>query len=73
MEEEIQEQLEKIYEIPIIVKFIDFRIYKIIFNVGVKIGEINYKYEGLSTLNYNVENIVKLIDKEIVKLFKRGE
>lgn len=31
MEEEIQEQLEKIYEIPIIVKFIDFRIYKIIF------------------------------------------
>ncbi len=71
MEEEIQEELEKIYTIPIEVKWRDFRIYDVYFTIDKNVGSITFIYNVQSTKDYNISNICQKIDNEIVKIFKK--
>ena len=71
MEEEIQDELEKIYTIPIEVKWRDFRIYDVYFTINKKVGSIAFIYDVQSTKEYNISNICQKIDNEIVKNFKK--
>lgn len=71
MEEEIQDELEKIYTIPIEVKWRDFRIYDVYFTINKNVGSIAFIYDVQSTKEYNISNICEKIDKEIVKVFKK--
>lgn len=73
MEEEIQEALENIYNIPIKVKWRDFRIYDIEIKISNHLINISIVYDAQSTKDYNISNIVQKIDKEIPKIFKKGE
>lgn len=70
MEEELEEELEKIYNIPITVKFEDFRIYNIIFLINKNRKEIKIIYDFHLTKDNNIKIISEKIDKEIVKIFK---
>ena len=70
MEEELEEELEKLYNIPITVKFEDFRIYKIIFSINKNRKEIIIIYDFHLTFDNNIKIISEKIDKEIVKIFK---
>lgn len=70
MEEELKEELEKIYNIPITVKFEDFRIYNIIFSINKNRKEIKIIYDFHLTIDNNIKIISEKIDKEIVKIFK---
>lgn len=71
MEEEIQEELEKIYTIPIEVKWRDFRIYDVYFTINKNVESIVFIYDTQSTKDYNISNIIQKIDNEIVKNFKK--
>lgn len=71
MEEEIQDELEKIYTIPIEVKWRDFRIYDVYFTVNKNIKSIAFIYNVQSTLESNISNVCQKIDNEIVKNFKK--
>ena len=73
MEEEIQESLENIYNIPIEVKWRDFTIYDIEIKISIHLINISIIYDTRSTKDCNISNIVQKIDKEIPKIFKKGE
>ena len=77
MEQEILEELKKIYkDCKIDVQFIDFRKYKI--NVDFELNgyitkhiEIIYDYNVNFTKDYNISIILYRIDKQIINAFKR--
>lgn len=74
MEEQIKEELEKVYRcIEIEVNFIDFGNYEIIIKDDKKdeIDSFMYKYNVNYTLELNVSIIIDTIDKIILKLFKK--
>ena len=74
MEEQIKEELEKVYRyIEIEVNFIDFGNYEIIIKDDKKdeIDSFMYKYNVNYTLEFNVSIIIDTIDKIILKLFKK--
>lgn len=73
MEEEIQDELEKIYTIPIEVKWRDFRIYDVYFTINRNVGSIAFIYDMQSTKDHNITNICQKIDNEIVKMYKKEE
>lgn len=70
---EIQDELEKIYTIPIEVKWRDFRIYDVYFTINRNVGSIAFIYDMQSTKDYNISNICQKIDNEIVKMYKKEE
>ena len=72
MDEEIKDELEKIYMFPIEVEFIDFRQYKITGSVDMQNFSVIIIYDSTATLNANINNIVYKIDNEIIKLFKKA-
>lgn len=78
MEQEILDELEKIYDnCKIEVEFVDFRLYKIKFEIHLLNGEHHiiyiYKWDINSTKNYNLSKICYNIDNEIKKIFKKEE
>ena len=74
MEQEILEELEKIYKnIKIKVEFIDFRKYKIILEFTINKCEFIYTYNVNFTKDYNISIICYNIDKQIIKYFKKEE
>lgn len=73
MEEDLQEKLEEIYNLVIKVKFQDFRLYEIVIGQYKNVIHIIYQYDVRMTIDSNIEQIVKKIDYEIVKNFKKGK
>lgn len=74
MEQEILEELEKIYRnIKIEVEFVDFRKYKIILGFNINKCEFEYTYNVNFTKDYNISIICYNIDKQIIKYFKKEE
>ena len=74
MEQEILEELEKIYKnFKIEVEFIDFRKYKIILEIDTKKCEFEYVYNVNFTKNYNISIICYNIDKKIIEYYKKRE
>lgn len=72
MQETIQDKLEDIYENVIFeVEKKTLNKFYIIIEVNNKRTMISYLYDYDFTLDYNVEMIIKRIDNEIGKLFRR--
>lgn len=72
MEDDLQEKLEEIYNLDIKVTFQDFRVYEIVVTGQYKdIIKIVYQYDVRMTIDANIEEIVKKIDYEIAKIFKK--
>lgn len=74
LEDNLQEKLEEIYNLDIKVTFQDFRLYEIVVTGQYKdIIKIVYQYDVRMTIDANIEQIVKKIDYEIAKIFKKGK
>lgn len=74
MEQEILEELEKIYRnIKIEVEFVEFRKYKIILEIDTNRCEFLYTYNVNFTKDYNISIICYNINKQIIKYYKKEE
>lgn len=72
MNEQIQDKLEEIYLFDLEVEWLSFRQYKILGFLAGKTIKIIYTYEANLTLDANVGIIMQMIDREILKVFKKG-
>ena len=72
MEDDMQDKLEEIYTFPIEVEWVQFRQYRIIGKIKDNSFKIYYTYEAHLTLDANIGILIQMIDKEILKLFKKG-
>lgn len=71
MEDIIQEGLEKLYKIPISVKFIDFRLYEIYLEINHNKICFPILYDNRLTNEINIHNIRDKINKEIINLYMK--
>ena len=72
MEDEIKDKLDEIYEnIKLEVKWRDFGIYDVFFEIQDKKLSVAIYYDNKSTLEGNITNLVNKIDNEIAKAFKK--
>lgn len=72
MEDEIQDKLDEIYEnIKLDVKWRDFGIYDVFFEIQNKKLSVEIYYNNKTTLEGNITNLVQKIDNEIAKAFKK--
>ena len=77
MSEEIEEELEKYYKcLNFEVKYVNIREYEISCSLQLlryEIGfEFNYHYNNNFTFSSNIEQIKTIINKMIIKQFRRG-
>jgi len=73
MSDEIQEELEKIYNLRIEVIYRSVKCYDIIFIVNGNTIILPLLYDKTRTLESNVSKLISKIDKEILKIFKKGD
>lgn len=72
MEDEIKEELKKIYkdEVKIDVHFKDFRWYNIDITINRKKTGFNYLWNSMWTKEANIWNIEEKINNEIIEFYK---
>lgn len=72
MNEQIQDKLQELYLFDIEVEWLSFRQYKILGFLSGRSIKIIYTYDANLTLDSNIGIIMQMIDREILKLFKKG-
>lgn len=72
MNEQIQDKLEEIYLFDLEVEWLSFRQYKILGFLAGKNIKIIYTYDANLSLDSNIGIIMQLIDREILKVYKKG-
>ena len=72
MNEQIQDKLQNFHLFNIEVEWLSFRQYKIIGILAGKTIKIIYTYDAKLTLDANIGILIQMIDKEILKVFKKG-
>ena len=72
MNEQIQDKLQELYLFDIEVEWLSFRQYKILGFLAGKTIKIIYTYDANLTPDSNIEIIMQMIDKEILKVYKKG-
>lgn len=72
MNEQIQDKLQELYLFDIEVEWLSFRQYKILGILAGKTIKIIYTYDAKLTLDANLGILIQLIDREILKVYKKG-
>ena len=72
MNEQIQDKLATMYLFDIEVDWLSFRQYKILGFLAGKTIKIIYTYDAKLTLDANIGILIQMIDREILKVFKKG-
>jgi hypothetical protein len=72
MNKQIQDKLQEIYLFDLEVEWLSFRQYKILGFLAGKNIKIIYTYDANLTLDSNIGIIVQMIDREILKVYKKG-
>ena len=72
MNEQIQDKLQELYLFDIEVEWLSFRQYKILGFLAGKTIKIIYTYDAKLTTDANVGILIQMIDREILKVFKKG-
>lgn len=72
MNEQIQDKLASMYLFDIEVDWLSFRQYKILGFLAGKTIKIIYTYDAKLTLDANIGIIMQMIDREILKVYKKG-
>lgn len=72
MNEQIQNKLQEIYLFNLEVEWFSFRHYKILGFLAGKTIKIIYTYDANLSLDSNIGIIIQMIDREILKIFKKG-
>lgn len=72
MNKQIQDKLEELYLFDIEVEWLSFRQYKILGFLEEKTIKIIYTYDAKLTLDANIGILMQMIDREILKVYKKG-
>ena len=72
MNEQIQDKLQKNYLFDIEVEWLSFRQYKILGFLAGKTIKIIYTYDAKLTTDANVGILIQMIDREILKVYKKS-
>lgn len=72
MNEKIQDKLQELYLFDIEVEWLSFRQYKILGFLAGKTIKIIYTYDAKLTLDANIGMLMQMIDREILKVYKKG-
>ena len=72
MNEQIQDKLASMYLFDIEVEWLSFRQYKVLGFLAGKTIKIIYTYDAKLTLDANISILIQMIDREILKVFKKG-
>lgn len=72
MNEQIQDKLQEIYLFDLEVEWLSFRQYKILGFLGGKTIKIIYTYDANLSSDANIGIIMQMIDREILKVYKKG-
>ena len=72
MNEQIKDKLEEIYLFDLEVEWLSFRQYKILGFLAGKTIKIIYTYDANLSLDANIGILIQMIDKEILKVYKKG-
>lgn len=72
MNEQIQDRLQEIYLFDIEIEWLSFRQYKVLGFLAGKTIKIIYTYDAKLTLDANLGILIQLIDREILKVYKKG-
>lgn len=72
MNEQIQDKLGEIYLFDLEVEWLSFRQYRILGFLAGKTIKILYTYDANLSLDSNVGIIMQMIDREILKVYKKG-
>lgn len=72
MNEQIQDKLASMYLFDIEVDWLSFRQYKILGFLAGKTIKIIYTYDAKLTLDANISILIQMIDREILKVYKKG-
>lgn len=72
MNEQIQDKLASMYLFDIEVEWLSFRQYKILGILAGKTIKIIYTYDAKLTLDANISILIQMIDREILKVYKKG-
>lgn len=72
MNEQIQDKLQDIYLFDIEVEWLSFRQYKIYGFLAGKSIKLIYTYDTNLTLDSNVGILIQMIDREILRVYKKG-
>lgn len=73
MESEIEEKLQAIYKLSIDVKYIDLRKYQINVIMNSNKLEAQYLWDSHYTEDVNIRRICDIIDRFILKVYKKEE
>ena len=72
MNEQIQDKLQELYLFDIEVEWLSFRQYKILGFLAGKTIKIIYTYDANLSLDANIGILIQMIDKEILKVYKKS-
>jgi hypothetical protein len=72
MNEQIQDRLQEIYLFDIEIEWLSFRQYKVLGFLAGKTIKIIYTYDAKLTLEANLGILIQMIDREILKVYKKG-
>lgn len=70
MEKEIEQKLNKIYNIDVEIKFLSYGLYEGFLRIGEKFVSIIFALDFKMPIESNIRNIVYKFDNEILALYK---
>lgn len=70
---EIEEKLQEIYNLKIVVTYLDYGLYEIKAEDDAIEIKINYAYDRSLTFEANISKLSEVIDKNISNIYKKGK
>lgn len=70
---EIEEKLSEVYNLKIIVTYLDYGLYEIKAEDDTIEIKLNYSYDRSLTFEANVNKMCEIIDKSIANIYKKGK
>lgn len=70
---EIEEKLSEIYNLKIVVTYLDYGLYEIKAEDDAIEIKINYAYDRSLTFEANINKLCEIIDRNISNIYKKGK
>ena len=70
---EIEEKLSEIYNLKIVVTYLDYGLYEIKGEDDAIEIKLNYSYDRSLTIEANINKMCEIIDKTIANIYKKGK
>ena len=70
---EIEEKLSEIYNLKIVVTYLDYGLYEIKAEDDAIEIKLNYSYDRSLTFEANINKLCEIIDRNISNIYKKGK